>query len=335
MLQNVYELYCEHVTAEVERLHSERGFSLTWALGEATWLIDSLLPSSYRPGRAQDYDALLQACAEVPAIVLETDGSRTGVSPKQLSKYESFWTVDSLFFSSAETLLREIPGSAAISQLASNLGTESLVLPPGPYISMQRPRSIAQGLAFRDREVNRIDLRRDQRRVDLRWAHVSKPPLWRSGIPESADAKRALVPFLAPLGIQFSNEIQDLLIGQGQVECVGFDEEVAIRSLGRTFIVPGTRYSQYLMELLDKIEASPDAATLATYAIAIQAITFITGSLQQPGEFVRQQLAQLSRTVPLSASNLSEDPELVSLLQSTVFKSFNPQSWIRGQQPGV
>jgi len=170
LLKTLYELYCDHVKAEIEVLQSERGFSLTWALGEATWLLDALLlANTNRPGRAIDYEALLQACADVPSIALEEHGSRVGVSPKELSQHESFWTVDSGFFSSAETLLREIPTSVAISRLADSIGAESLQLPPGPYISIQRPRSPAQRLAFQNREVNRIVLHRDQRRVDLRW----------------------------------------------------------------------------------------------------------------------------------------------------------------------
>jgi hypothetical protein len=168
----------------------------------------------------------------------------------------------------------------------------------------------------------------------LRWAHVSKPPLWRSAIPESEDAKRALLEFLAHLGTHISNDVQDNLIGQGEVERVGFDGELVISSLGRTFIMRGSRYSQYLLDLLGQIDTSPDTAKLATYAIAIQAISF-TGRLQRPGDFVRQQLAFISRTVPMAPNNLREDPELVAVLQSTVFKSFNPQSWIRGQQPGI
>jgi len=245
MLLAVYKLYCEHVSAEVEKLQTERGFSLTWALGEATWLMDSLLPSNYRPGHALDYDTLLQECAEVPSIALEAEGSRIGVSPKQLSMYESFWTVDSIFFSSAETLLREIPASVAISQLASNIGTKILVLPPGPYISVQRPHSIAQRLAFQNREVKQIVLRRDQRRVDLRWGHIASPSLWRSAMPESQDSKRALLPFLAQVAPLIASDPQGFLIGVGNVDLEGFGDELTINSLGRTFIVPGSQYSQY------------------------------------------------------------------------------------------
>ena len=104
LLRTLYDLYCEHVKFEVRLMQAERGFSLTWALSEATWLMDSLLPSNFRqPGGALDYDALLEACAEVPSIALEDHHSRVGISSKELTEYESFWTVDSAFFSSAET----------------------------------------------------------------------------------------------------------------------------------------------------------------------------------------------------------------------------------------
>jgi molecular chaperone HtpG len=332
LLSTVYELYCDHVRAEVEKLQNERGFSLTWALGEATWLLDTLLPSSFRHLRAADYEALLRACAEVPSIALEEHGARVGVSPKQLSEYDSFWTADSIFFSSAEALLREIPTSVAISQLAATIGSESLRLPPGPYISVQRPRSVAQRLAFQNREVNRIVLRRDQRQVDLRWGHIANPPLWRTALPDNGETQRVLQQLLGNIGSIVANGLPDMWIARANVETEGLETEVSIVSLGRTFILPGSGYSKYLIKLLDRLNTSPDIENLAAYAIALHGVSF-TDTLPNAAEYVKQQLAFISRGAGLGYLILKEDPELIAVLQSTSFKSFNPQAWIRGQQP--
>jgi len=335
LMATLYELYCEHVKTEVNLMQAERGYSLTWALGEASWLMDSLLPSPFRPGRALDYDALLEACAEVPSISFEKEGSRVGISSRELAKHESFWTVESAFFSSAETLLKEIPTSVALSRLVVNIGDPSFELPAGPYISVQRPHSVAQRLAFRNREVDRIVLRRDQRRIDLRWADRADPPLWRSALPESIEAQQALTPFLAQIGEpQLANQLADVLIGQREVYCEGSDGETSIGSLGRTLILPGSRYSEYLLKLLDRLTASPDPASILKLAIALRA--GLPGvPLPNAADFVKRQLAFMSQFPRVGLISATEEHELVEVLQSTAFKSFSLLAWARGQQPQI
>jgi molecular chaperone HtpG len=328
LLMTEYELYCDHVKSEVEKLQNERGFSLTWALGEATWMLDILMSG---PARAIDYDALRRACAEVPSIALEQGGSRVGISARQLSEHEHFWTVDSMFFSSAEALVREIPTSVAISRLASNIGGDSLRLPPGPYISAHRPRSAAQSLAFENREVDRIVVHREQRRVDLRWANISNPRLWRSVLPEQMHTRQVLIQVLSNLAGQFAQSLSDIWIALKEIEREGLDQETTIRSLGRTFILPGSEYYKYLLHLLEQIDDSMDPVRLAAYATALLALSFNV-PIHEPAEFVRQQLALMSRMSNLGFNlKMDPDPALISALASTTFITFNPQAWIRAQ----
>jgi molecular chaperone HtpG len=333
LLRTLYELYCEHVKTEVKRIQADGNYSLTWALGEATWLMDSLLPSTFRPGRAHDYDAQLEACAEVPSIALEEKDARVGISSRELANYEFFWTVDSAFFSSGETLLKEISTSAALSRLAASIGDTSFGLPAGPYISVQRPRSVAQRLAFHNREVDRIELRRDQRRVDLRWVNPPNPPLWRNALPQRIDAQRVLTQLLAQSGeAQLGNDLADILIGQGAVQCVGLDGETSIASLGRTLILPGSRYAKYLLKLIDQLDASPDLTRTAVYAIAVGA-SFLVGHVRNAEDFVKQRLAAISRIPLVGLVSLDADPELIEVLQTTTFKTFSLRAWARGDQP--
>src|SRR5439155_66456 len=127
-------------------------------------------------------NALLEACSDVPSIAVESGGSRAAVSPKQLSKHRYFWTVDSAFFSSAEALVKEIPASVSISNLAENLGAKLFPLPSDPFISAQQRHLALEVLTFRNREVDRIIIHRDQRRVDLRWRSVGDAPVWRNAL---------------------------------------------------------------------------------------------------------------------------------------------------------
>jgi hypothetical protein len=333
LLRAIYDLYCEHVKTETHELATERGYSLTWAMNEATWLMDPLLPSPFRPGRALEPHSLLEACAEVPSIALEEKDSRVGISAQALSAYESFWTVESAFFSSAETLLKEIPTSASLSRLSANIDPASFQLPEGPYVPVQRPRSISQRLAFRDREVDRIVLRRDRRRIDLRWANRANPPLWRSAEPVNADVRQLLLQaFQLFGGTHPSGALNDLFIGNHSIECDGVDGETSISSLGRTWVLPGSELSSYLLKLLDRLNESPDAASIARYVIALQTASF-SAPLPNAEEFISQQLAVMSRLPQIGAVSALEDTELVAVLQTTPFKSFNLLAWARGDQP--
>jgi hypothetical protein len=130
--------------------------------------------------------------------------------------------------------------------------------------------------------------------------------------------------------VQFPGGLYDTQIAQGKIEIDGGDGELTIRSLGRTFVMPDSEYAQYLLNLLDQIEARPEPAKLASYAIALQGTSF-TARILGPGEFVRQQFALLGRQSPVGLIGVRDDPELVALFQTATFKSFNPQAWVRNQ----
>jgi len=132
---------------------------------------------------------------------------------------------------------------------------------------------------------------------------------------------------LSQAGGNIVNRMPDIWIAQSELECEGLDEETMILSVGRTFILPGSDYSKYLLELLGEINDSMDPVKLAKYATALLALS-INGPVPSPAEFVRQHLALMSRTSGMTF-NLIEDPQLVAVLGSTTFKSFNPHAWSR------
>src|SRR6266853_636646 len=155
---------------------------------------------------ALEPDVLLDAAADIPCVALETEGSRLGASPNQLSTHPFFWTVDSAFFASAESLVREIPTSVAISRLVEVMGQGSLQLPEGPFVSLPGRRGIVDKLVFRNREVDRIVVNAQQRRVDLRWANIGKVPIWRDAWPETRDLRNMIMAMVGSRRTQASAE---------------------------------------------------------------------------------------------------------------------------------
>ncbi|MGD0638852.1 MAG: ATP-binding protein, partial [Nitrososphaerales archaeon] len=191
LMSNIYGIYCQYIAGEIEALQKERCFSLTWALGEAPWLMAPLFAdhTGGRNTRPVDVDALLKAFADVPFVALEEDGLRSGLSAHQLSKRAFFWTVDSAFFESAEKLIREVPTATAISKLSGGLGAGAFQMPQGPYLAAPPRHRIGQQLIFGQSEVDGIVIRRDQRRLDMRWAKKSNPPRWHEAMPLGSDLR--------------------------------------------------------------------------------------------------------------------------------------------------
>jgi molecular chaperone HtpG len=318
LMKSIYELYCEHVKAEVQALQKSRSFSLSWAVEEASWLLDPLF--GHVP--ALDAKALTDASADVPCIALEEDNSRIAVSPKQLSERSSFWTVDGAFFSSAEALLKEVPTSVAMSRLIETIGTELLQMPNGPYISGSVRRRMVQRLVFGKREVDKIVVHLGQRRVDLRWSNVSEAPIWVTSIHDNSEAERILAQ-LTEEHRRYTSTFTHVDVAQRQIEATGLGEEVAIKSVGRTFVLPGTDYAKYLLALFKQIEASPSLSLVARYVIAIDALE-AQHPIANASEFVQQRLVRMPVHV-----GIEKDSELAEVLQKTKFAVFDPGAWAR------
>jgi hypothetical protein len=179
--------------------------------------------------------------------------------------------------------------------------------------------------------VDRIIVVQAQRRVDLRWTNVGSQPYWRHSSPENEQIRRILTQFLSDSAR--STRIQAdpgaIYIGQRKVQIEGAGEELAIRSLGVTFILHGTIYAQYLIDLLNAIDRSPDATKLATYAIALQPL--LSGTrVPNAKEYIERESIRLARDTPYGRVQRIVDPELEGMLLETDFTVFSPLAWVRG-----
>jgi molecular chaperone HtpG len=333
--RHIYDLYCDHVRSEIDALQKARSFSLTWALGEAAWLLGPLFDwsaaSIYNPpGQASDEEGLLEALADIPSIALEENDTRVGVSPKQLSQYPFFWTVDSALMASAETLVREIPAPVAISSLARSFGADVLKLPNGPYISVQHLTSLTDRLAFRSREPEQMVVDRDRRRVDLRWKLVGQDPIWRNGMPQNPVASKLLKDMTTDRSSYEESvpPFRNVYIAEGRVDVSGLKNEILVKTMGRIFVLPGSPYCRYLLELLRRIESSYTPTILVAYLISMKMV-WTPGPVANPVEHINRELIDLDRYVHFDHSELTSDQELISILKTTRVLTFDPRAWSR------
>jgi molecular chaperone HtpG len=102
LLLSIYKMYCGHVGDEIELLHRERGFSVTWAAQEAEYLLRPLIGrergDSRETGSPLSSRLLTDAVKDVSLILVEVAGRREPVSLGALEEAERIWTIDCAFF---------------------------------------------------------------------------------------------------------------------------------------------------------------------------------------------------------------------------------------------
>lgn len=179
MLAIIYELYAKHITKELFELTQKRSFSLTWATGETSYLLEPLLRTqdSHTTG-ALNPKLLKDALQSIPCLLIEEAGKRKAISPKELSESKELWTIDCDLLSSAESLIREVSSTASLESLVNALNVIDFKFPDAPVVCDINHNKGLIDSVFEKKEVDRIIVNPKQRRVDLSWAEITNPPRW-------------------------------------------------------------------------------------------------------------------------------------------------------------
>ena len=129
---SIYSIYCDHTREEIESLHKERSFSLTWAVHESRFLLEPIVRAMRNDENKADPNnktILINSIINLPIYVIERRSNRQAVSPNELLGEKIFWTIDGAYFQWAESLMREFPGATSLGKLVDALQTSSILLP--------------------------------------------------------------------------------------------------------------------------------------------------------------------------------------------------------------
>jgi hypothetical protein len=257
MLREIYTMYCAHVRDEVQALHRERCFSLSWSATEGRYLVSPLLPEEQRRNERTfeviDARLLLDAVSELPLFVVEQQGERSVASAAAIADLPEFWTVHSRSTESAEVMIQEAPGRASLTALMALLSGGDAHLPPGPLLCAVKKGRLLDELALSRREVASIDVDTTRRRVDLLWQRTSDPPRW-VGLP-NAPPDVASSPWFRPWFPAFA---ANFMLATDAVQVSGLTGEIGVRVSGITFFVANTPLWNYLSPLARSAEHDPE-----------------------------------------------------------------------------
>ncbi|WP_438000501.1 ATP-binding protein [Sorangium sp. So ce185] len=260
-LRVVYRAYCKQVADEASQLE-RRGFSKTWAAEEARWLLAPL----WTGARPINSTLLDEAIAQVPLVVRESKGQRARVSIADIRSEEYWWTTDSALFTSAESLIREVPGDVSLAGIMSGIGSQVDVLPAGTLVcNMHGLTWSYPGELLRSRsEVDKIVVDTTRRRIDLRWRPSRGPALWMD-VPEEANQ---VIRQIAER--HRARRSYDYLVGSQSIEMVGLEGIVAVRAFGLLLIVPGSKLAEYLLGWLRRARAGLTRRAMRALAVAFE-----------------------------------------------------------------
>lgn len=142
---------------------------MTWAANNAITLVPFGL------GAGADADAVLPGelrrhMKELPIYIVEKFGKRINIDFNDLSKEETFWTVDCQLVRSAEQLVKEVKSNSNVSDLVKALGDPAQELPEGTILynlDISRSLSDSVELEFEPYEIRASE---SLRRVDIKWS---------------------------------------------------------------------------------------------------------------------------------------------------------------------
>jgi molecular chaperone HtpG len=324
-LREIYKMYCNHISSEIKELHESRNFSLTWATQEARILLSPFT----RRQELISHDWFTEAANDINMLLVENEGIRKNTSPNMFMKeHSSFWTIDGRFFSSAELLLKEVQSNASLSSIVSSLNM-SAQLPNEPIFCINSSDGF-YSTTFNNKEVTKIVIYKDQRRIDLLWSECQSAPKWLA--LSSKVLNKLKTESLHREVHSLINKTQNIFCAIDDVDIINHDNEVCIRSSERFFFLPNNDITSYILNLYTIANSEENIESLLSALFASSFFTDILFRSNTSSDIMSNAVNKLSRVFlevyRVKIEDIISTTELTNLVTPEL-KTFNPSAWDR------
>lgn len=325
-LRAIYELYVSHIKQEIDRLHKIQGFSLSWAITEATYLIQPI----FRLNADSTHLKLLKdVTANLPIHLVERGGLREAITGLELGQIDSIWTIECSLFFWADALVREIPASSSITQLLRALSVAPESIPAGTIVCTKFFDHYVENLTFDDREINMCSIDRDMRRIDLKWDKKQGISKWWSArdLYKKDDYDDNEIYYEGR-----HNRGSQLLVPQVDIPFNGILGEVAIKCRGMLILAPNHNITQLLRECYNDYCAGHKSLQVVQATCEL-----IEHCIRSGPEDVQKMLSddllymESGISTRLAYSGLSRE-KFLELVGSNQWGVFDPLAWDRREQ---
>jgi molecular chaperone HtpG len=328
LLKVIYMQYAKFIAEEVENLKG-RGFSLNWRAQEASYLS---LPLTKSP--PLDQRRLNEAIATIPSVVVDDGKERKLLTTNAVEAMPVFWTVESNFFRSAESLLREMPSTVSVRALIDSLGTGGFRLPEWPLVSIASVIRSPEGM-LAPREVAQIAVDHRQRRVDLAWEAVAGSPRW-TRLVDARIRARASHRGQLYLPDRVSGTIE---IGHPErIKIICSEPFTGVKARNILFLLPGTPIAEQLLRVVDRctgIEATLGAEARIVLSTVVQGMVDARSPLERNAVInYTKRVATQSTNQPDDVLNVINVQEFADAASASDLRVFDPWSWNRKKADG-
>jgi hypothetical protein len=267
---SIYRLLTDGVAQESERLTSQEGYSLTWALEQLPFIVGPLLGGER--SRALYPDAHKAALSDLPLFIIEDGDSRKPMSLADLKKVGSFSTVESQLTRSVEQFIREAKTEVTAAELMRVSQGTAAPLPTAHILSNRYIPAAIRSLLSENFEVSQLTGHVSDRRLDLTW-RVSQgswlhKEVVRKSLYETTDSEVfSLARIMSESGRRNWN---DVVVPRAGVDAEGLDDYACAVADRVVYILPGTALSK----LFDSpVSSSVDLLRTLTYLEALSSMT--------------------------------------------------------------
>lgn len=234
ILSDIYDAYTEYIQEQMDHLE-QNNYSTSWALSEGRYLMNPLIYDEYRESRIEpiDEEILIQSLAKLRCIILENNGKREIVSPKEIEEKTEVNIYECKMTEAAEYLLKEIRTEATLKALMGVVCEDDNFLESAcNVICNYNERNILHRHALKEKEVAGLEINRKQRRIHLKYE--CKQDVWDIYELRNRSGERTLyVPK------------KDFVIK-------GLEEEVGVKTIGGIYLRSNTEFCEYIRKVINR-----------------------------------------------------------------------------------
>lgn len=329
---SIFDIYLGHMRDEMRRLHSEEGYSLTWAVTNAISLaypITSQIQFSLFP------EMLEKKIREIQMFLIEKNRGRETASFSQLKEAKAFWTSDSALIRSSEHLVKETSGNASVGAVLEALNDKKAKLPTGLYLSNFDTPTISY-IIEEQFEPTEFVLQPASRRIDVKWEAVGEKARWlhlrhfyanleRHPSLRNQRLKQTIEGILqANRGMSLGYHLRRLSIPVYDITSTGTQGYVGLGVTGRVFLCPGTPLAQFLFNKAGEISTDDNEGNFFVFA-ATALLLILHGNKQDSQARLSTLLKRFSYDLGFDYSVLQT--EMSPIIEATPLQFFDSFAW--------
>ncbi|KUR62494.1 ATP-binding protein [Bacillus safensis] len=320
VLQAIYQIYCSHIESEMEQLKN-RNYSLTWVVNESAYLLNPLLSGRYINTSINE-EILMDEINKIPTLIVETNGEREAISPKNIKEFKEFCTIQSKLYSNLESLVKELQGNVSVSDIINNIKIQDYELPQNTILYVKQNKLFESVLDKMD--VKKIVVNRPFRSVELHWEKTISKKIWIEPPFKKMDN------FFRREYFMGGHSAKKFSIATSQIEVEGLDKEIGVIQGDTIYLLYGTKLNEYCINLLSDRDSNKISDFKMSVLFRILSLT-ITKQLDEEkiDQYIERYLRDISPSLIKEIENEGYLETLTDLVSSNEATIYDSTKWVR------